>query len=134
MRMRIGPKNTGQFTGCNDSSIRISKQIWPENTAVKFVFEKYFFLFSIWIPISEERKANLRNSYMRMLVRVLESLYSGENTSVSGSTSAYTRSGSVSYSASGSESTISPINFVTLNIFFGLSICKIILNFTICLV
>jgi hypothetical protein len=42
-------------------------------------------------------------------MRIAESLYSGGSMFVSGSASAYVRSGSTSYSASGSESTISPI-------------------------
>jgi hypothetical protein len=66
-------------------------------------------LFFIWVPISEERKANSRNLYMRMMVRIAESLYSGGNAPVSVLTSAYVRSGSASNSASGSKSTISPI-------------------------
>jgi hypothetical protein len=28
--MRVGPKNAGQFTGCNDSSVRVSNQVWSK--------------------------------------------------------------------------------------------------------
>jgi hypothetical protein len=36
--------------------------------------------FSVWIPISEEKKANLRNPYLGVLVRIAKSLYSGGGT------------------------------------------------------
>jgi hypothetical protein len=65
-------------------------------------------LFSVWVPNSEERKTNPRKPYLRVLVRIAESLYSGGRTPASGSASAYVGSGVTSYSASGSESTISP--------------------------
>jgi hypothetical protein len=67
-------------------------------------------LFSVWIPISEERKSNLRNPYLGVLVRIAKSLYSEGGTSASGSASAYVGSGSFSSSASGYESTVSSIN------------------------
>jgi hypothetical protein len=66
-------------------------------------------LFSVWIPISEERKSNPRKPYLGVLARVAESLYSGDRPPASGSASTYVGSGVTSYSASGSESTISPI-------------------------
>jgi hypothetical protein len=66
-------------------------------------------LFSVWVPISEEKKSNPRKSYLGVLVRITESLYSGGRTPASGSVSPYVWSGVTSYSASGSESTISPI-------------------------
>jgi hypothetical protein len=40
--MRVGLKNIGQFIGCNDSSIRVSKHIWSENITVQFIFENIF--------------------------------------------------------------------------------------------
>jgi hypothetical protein len=67
------------------------------------------FLFSIWVPNSEERKTNPKKPYQGVLVRIAESLYSGGSASVSGSAPTYARSGSASISASGSESTMSPI-------------------------
>jgi hypothetical protein len=78
--------------------------VWSENAAVQIYFKNI--LFSIWVPISEERKANSRNSYLRILVRIAESFYSGGSAPVSGSASTYVRSGSTSIYVSGSESTI----------------------------
>jgi hypothetical protein len=66
-------------------------------------------LFSVWVPNSKERKSNFRKPYLRVLVRIVKSLYSGGRTPASGSASAYVGSGVTSYSTSGSESTISPI-------------------------
>jgi hypothetical protein len=74
-----------------------------------FIFILKIFYFSVWIPNSEERKSNLRKPYLRVLVRIVESLYSGGRTPALGSASAYVGSGVTSYSASGSESTVSPI-------------------------
>jgi hypothetical protein len=65
-------------------------------------------LFSVWVPISEERKINLRKPYLRVLARIAESLYSGGRPPALRSASAYVGSGVTSYSASESESTISP--------------------------
>jgi hypothetical protein len=76
-----------------------------KNTAVKIYFKNIFFL--VWVPNSE--KKNPRKSYLNVLVRIAELLYSEDNASVSVSASAYVRSGSASNSASGSESTVSPI-------------------------
>jgi hypothetical protein len=73
-------------------------------------------LFSVWIPSSKERKSNLRKQYLRVLARIAGSLYSGGRPPASGSASAYIGSGVTSYSASGSESTISPI--INLNYMF----------------
>jgi hypothetical protein len=67
------------------------------------------FCFSGWVSNSEERKSIFKNSYLRMLVRVAESLCFGGSASVSGSVSAYARSGLVSIFVSGSDSTISPM-------------------------
>jgi hypothetical protein len=82
--------------------------IFGQKTA-QFRFILKTILFSVWIPNSKERKSNPRKSYLRVLVRIAESLYSGGRTHASGSASAYVRSGVTSYSASGYESTISPI-------------------------
>jgi hypothetical protein len=87
--------------------IWVPNQFWSENTTVQIYLK--IILFSIWVSNSEERKPNLRKSYLRMLVRITESLYSGGGTPTSGSTSAYAGSGSTSSFASGSESTKSPI-------------------------
>jgi hypothetical protein len=57
-------------------------------------------LFFVWVSISEERKENLRKPYLRVLVRIAGSLYSEGGTPASGSASS---------SASGYESTVSPI-------------------------
>jgi hypothetical protein len=76
---------------------------------LQFRFILKIFLFLVWVPNFEERKANPRKSYLGVLVRIAESLYSGGSTPASGSASAYVGSGTTSYSASGSESTISPI-------------------------
>jgi hypothetical protein len=85
----------------------------------QFRFILKIFLLSVWVPNFEERKANPRKLYMRMLVRIPESLYSGGSASISGSTPAYARSGSASISASGSESTISPkVNLILVFISF----------------
>jgi hypothetical protein len=107
MRIWVGPKNTDQFTGCNDSSIWVSKQIWSKISQFRFILKT--FLFSVWVSNSEERKANPRKLYLRVLVRITESLYSGGSAPVSRSASAYVRYGLAFNSASGSESTISPI-------------------------
>jgi hypothetical protein len=84
--------------------------IWSENTAVQIYFKND--LISVWVPNSEERRLNPRKPYLRVLARIVKSLYSGGSASVSGSAPAYTRSGSASVSASGSESTISPIIYL----------------------
>jgi hypothetical protein len=78
-----------------------------KNTAVQIIFENSF-IFG-WVPNSEERKPNLRNPYLGVLVRIVESLYSRGGTPTSGSASAYAGLGSASSSVSGYESTISPI-------------------------
>jgi hypothetical protein len=87
--------------------ILVSNQYLVKNTADQIYFKNI--IFSVWVPNSEERKLNLRKPYLGALVRITESLYSGGRTPVSGSVSAYVWSGVTSYSASGSESTISPI-------------------------
>jgi hypothetical protein len=79
-----------------------------KNTAIQIYFKNILF-FSVWVPNSEERKSNPRKSYLGVLVTITESLYSGGRTPASGSVSAYVWSEVTSYSASGSESTISPI-------------------------
>jgi hypothetical protein len=43
--MRIILKNAGQFTRCNDSSIRVSKQVWSEITAIQFFLKHFYFRF-----------------------------------------------------------------------------------------
>jgi hypothetical protein len=73
----------------------------------RFILKTFYFL--VWVPNSEERKSNPRKPHLGVLVRIAESLYSGGRTLASGSASAYVGSGVTSYSASGSESTISPI-------------------------
>jgi hypothetical protein len=93
------PKNVGQLP------YAMTVQVWSE-TIIQVIFENILFL--VWVPISEERKVNPKNPYLRVLVRIAESLYSGGSMPVSGSVSAYMRSGSASYSASGSESAKSP--------------------------
>jgi hypothetical protein len=52
---------------------------------------------------------SLKKFGQRMSVRIAESLYSEGSAPISGSASAYVRSGLVSNSMSGSKSTISPI-------------------------
>jgi hypothetical protein len=91
-----------QMTGQIQSLVNLDK-----NTAIQIYFKNI--LFSVWVPNSEERRLNLRKPYLRVLVRITESLYSGGRTPASGSVSAYVWSGVISYSASGSESTVSPI-------------------------
>jgi hypothetical protein len=104
----LGSKNTGQFIGCNGSSIQVSKYYLVRKYRSSIIFKTI--LFSFWVPISEERKTNLRKPYLRILVRIAESLYSGGSAPVSGSASAYVRLGSASISVSGFESTILPIS------------------------
>jgi hypothetical protein len=99
MLVNLPDDMTVQFRSLNN--------VWSENTAVQIYFKNI--LFSVWVPNSEERKVNPRKPYLRMLVKIVESLYSRGSASVSGSTSAYMRSGSASYSVNGSEPTISPI-------------------------
>jgi hypothetical protein len=109
--MRVGLKNTGQLPYAMIvqvwSLIRFGQKI-PQ---IRFILK--IFLFSVWVPNSEERKVNLRKSYLRMLVRIAESLYSKGSVAVSGSASAYVRSGSTSNSTSGFESTI--LSIINLN-------------------
>jgi hypothetical protein len=86
----------------------------------QFRFILKIILFSVWVPISEERKVNPRKPYLGVLVRIAESLYSGGRTPTSGSTSAYVGSGVTSYTASRSESTISHIinlNWVSVSFY-----------------
>jgi hypothetical protein len=87
--------------------IQVSKQIWSKISQFRFILK--IFLFSVWVPNSEEMKSNPRNPYLRMLVRITESLYSRGGTPAAGSASTYMGSGSISCSVSGYESTISPI-------------------------
>jgi hypothetical protein len=114
MRMRVGPKNAGQLP------YSMTVQVWSlirfGQKIPQFRFILKAFLFSVWVPISEERKANPRKSYLRTLMRIAESLYSGGRVSISGSTYAYVRSESASISASGSEPTILPI--INLNLVY----------------
>jgi hypothetical protein len=91
-----------------DRSILVSNQSLVKSTAIQIYFLKTV-LFSVWIPNSKERKSNPRKPYLGVLVRIAESLYSGGRTPASRSVSAYVGSGMTSYSASGSESTVSPI-------------------------
>jgi hypothetical protein len=56
-------------------------------TVIQFYFLKIF-LFSVWVPNSEERKSSPRNPYLRVLVRIVESLYSRRGTPASRSASA----------------------------------------------
>jgi hypothetical protein len=108
--MQVGPKNIGQLP------YAMTVQVWSligfGEKISQFRFILKLFSFSVWVPISEERKENPRKPYLRMLVRIVKSLYSGGSASVSGSASAYARSGSTSNSTSGSESTISPIIYL----------------------
>jgi hypothetical protein len=82
--------------------------VWLEKNR-NSVYILKIYLFSVWVPNSEKRKSNPRNPYMRVLVRITKSLYSGGGTPALRSASAYAGSGSASCSASGSESTISSI-------------------------
>jgi hypothetical protein len=91
-----------------DRSDLDSTNFWSKNTVIQIYFKKTV-LFSVWVPISGERKLNPRKPYLGVLVMIAESLYSGGRTPASGSVSAYVGSGMTSYSASGSESTGSPI-------------------------
>jgi hypothetical protein len=68
MRMRVGLKNTDQYTVCNDSSNLISNQVWSENSAIQFILKTFYFGF--FISISEEKKINPKNLYLRVLVRI----------------------------------------------------------------
>jgi hypothetical protein len=90
-----------------DRSDLVSNHFWSENTAIQIYFKTV--LFSVRVLNSEERKSNPKKPYLRVLVRITESLYSGGRTPASGSASAYVGSGVTSYSVSGSESTVSPI-------------------------
>jgi hypothetical protein len=47
----------------------------------QFRFILKIVLFSVWVPISEEKKSNPRKPYLGVLVRIAESLYSGGSTS-----------------------------------------------------
>jgi hypothetical protein len=67
------------------------------------IFENFYFF--VWVPNSEERKSNLRNPYLGVLVRIIELFYFGGGLPASRSASAYTASSSMS----GYESTVSPI-------------------------
>jgi NAD(P)H-hydrate repair Nnr-like enzyme with NAD(P)H-hydrate dehydratase domain len=98
MLVNLPDAMTVQFKSLNN--------VWLENIAVHFYLK--INLFSIWVPISEERKSNPRKPYLGVLARIAESLYSGGRPPASGSASAYVGSGVTSYFASGSESTISP--------------------------
>jgi hypothetical protein len=111
--MWVGPKNASQL------SYEMTVQVWSLirfcQKIPQFRFILKIILFSVWVPNSEERKANLRKSYLRVLVSIVKSLYSKSSAPVSGLASTYARSGSVSISASGSESTISPIILNLIN-------------------
>jgi hypothetical protein len=99
MLVNLSDAMTVQFGSLNN--------VWSKNTAVQIYFKNI--LFSVWVPNSEERKSNPGKSYLRVLMRIAKSLYSGGGTSASRPASAYPGSGSASNSVSGSESTISPI-------------------------
>jgi hypothetical protein len=102
MRMWVGPKNTGQVPNAYDSSNSVSNQFWSENTAVQIYLKKKFY-FQFGFLFLKTRKADPRKLYLRVLVWITESLYSGGRTPSSGSASTYVGSGVTSYSASGSE-------------------------------
>jgi hypothetical protein len=95
--------------------MQMTDQILVSNwSLVKSTADQIYFkniLFSVWVPNYEERRLNPKKPYLRVLARIAESLYSGGITPASGSASAYVGSLVTSYSASGSESTISPILF-----------------------
>jgi hypothetical protein len=110
--MRVGPKYTGQFTVCNDKSKLVSKQCSVRKIPQFRLFLKIYY-FRVWIPISEARKLNPRIPYLRALVRIAKSLYSGDISPVSGLAPVYARLGSTSYFVSGSESTI--LHIINLN-------------------
>jgi hypothetical protein len=78
-----------------------------KNITVQIIFENFYFL--VGVPNSEERKLNSRNPYLRVLVRIIESLYSGGGTPASRSASALTVSRMTMISVSGFESIISLI-------------------------
>jgi hypothetical protein len=99
---------TGQIKSLNS--------VWSEKNSNSDLFLKTV-LFSVWVPNSEERKSNPRNPYLRMLVRIAESLYSRGSVPISGSMSVYAGSGLASNSASGSESTISPVRNFKLSVY-----------------
>jgi hypothetical protein len=82
--------------------------VWSEKNLKSVLFLKIF-LFSDWVPNSEKRKSNPKNPYLKELLRITESLYSGGGTPASGSTSTYAGSGSTSIFMSGYESTVSSI-------------------------
>jgi hypothetical protein len=99
MRMRVGPKNAGQVPNAYDRSNSVSNQFWSKIPQFGFILK--IILFSVWVPISEEGKTNHRKLYLRVLMRIAESLYSGGRTPASGSASAYVGSGLTSYFAIG---------------------------------
>jgi hypothetical protein len=108
MRMQVGPKNVGQVPNTYDSSNLVPNQFWSENTAIQIYFKKQFY-FQFEFLILKKKKSSPRKPYLGVLARIAESLYSGGRPPASGSASAYVGSGATSYSASGSESTISHI-------------------------
>jgi hypothetical protein len=85
--MWVGPKNAGHVLNAYDSSNSVSNQFWSK--ILQFGFILKIVLFSVWVPISKERKINPRKSYLGVLVRIAESLYSGGSTPASGSASTY---------------------------------------------
>jgi len=104
--MQVDFKYAGQFIECNDNSIRVFNQCLVRKYAVQIYFKNiFYFQFGFLIL----KKKNPRNLYLRMLVGIAESLYSRGGAPISGSASAYVRSGSASISVSGSELTISPM-------------------------
>jgi hypothetical protein len=79
----------------------------------------------VWVPNSKERKSNLRNPYLRVLMRITYLLYYRGSTSVLGSASTLTGLGMASYYTSGSELALLPIvdliNFCKLKVDYFVS-------------
>jgi hypothetical protein len=53
MRMRVSPKNAGQVPNTYDSSNLVFNQFGQKIPQFKFILK--IVLFSVWVPISEER-------------------------------------------------------------------------------
>jgi hypothetical protein len=64
--------------------MHMTVQIWSlinfSQKIPQFTFILKTTLFSVWVPISKERKTNRMKPYLRVLMRIAESLYSGGRT------------------------------------------------------
>jgi hypothetical protein len=83
----------------NPNSVKIFSVLYNFCTLTKIIIvgnNHQPFILLYQVPIYEERKSNPRNSYLEVLARIVESLYSGSNSPISGLVPAYARSGSAS--------------------------------------